>query len=131
MSENTKTASEFMDVILKISSNMPNTDRYDVFERMNVIDIIRKYDNPDDIINKYYEWERKTEEDNKIHVGDEVIIDGRYEWVTYVDDACTHTILYDGRTYKYCNDAMYKHIKKTGRHNDDIEKLLDILCILL
>lgn len=130
MSENTKTASEFKDVILKISNNMPNPDRYAIFGRMNVIDIIRKYDNPDDIINKYYEWERKAEEDNKIHVGDEVIIEGQYEWVTYVDELSTYTILYDGRTYKYCNDAI-KYIKKTGRHNYDIEKMLDILCLLL
>ena len=74
----------------------------------------------------YEEWEKEKKE---IRVGDEVIpLDTQYNtmvvtklWVSEYDDEWVDTIGGDGKTYNFLKIS----VKKTGRHFDSVEKLLE------
>lgn len=79
----------------------------------------------EDSINGYSKWEPK-EPDNEIRVGDEVYLldENRKSVVTYVDGG--HYAVMICQSGKWSVEDV-KKIHKTGKHFDEIEKVLNLL----
>ena len=72
---------------------------------------------------KVYEEKKKAEEES-IKVGDEVVNNsGNEAVVTMVDDRTVFVVYNDGN----CGEFYKESFKKTGRHFDEVEQLLDKL----
>lgn len=91
----------------------------------DLYDLVAKY-GAKKVVNDFNKWqeEKKKAEEESIKVGDEVVIDdkGRKAIVTRVlDNDLYNIVFYNGDTN--CVDRPF--IAKTGRHFDEVERLLN------
>lgn len=72
-------------------------------------------------------FEKWMKSENEIHVGDEVVVNGLRGVVMKLDEKgnVDRYFTSDGKTFGNITGFLNNEVKKTGRHFDEVEKLLE------